>query len=116
MFQKPFDVVIEASVLVILDVHAHQCKTEVIGMLGGKYQEEENKLIIDMAMPCDSLSTHLQCEMDPVSQSQSCVYIMSKGRSVVGWYHSHPTFRPDPSIRDMETQAKYQVGSGRKFL
>ena len=27
---------------------------------------------------------------------------------VVGWYHSHPTFSPDPSNRDIETQTDYQ--------
>ncbi|KAK9763338.1 hypothetical protein K7432_010073 [Basidiobolus ranarum] len=27
---------------------------------------------------------------------------------VVGWYHSHPTFAPDPSLVDMENQRNYQ--------
>ena len=30
------------------------------------------------------------------------------GLTLVGWYHSHPTFRPDPSVRDIETQRKFQ--------
>ena len=27
---------------------------------------------------------------------------------VVGWYHSHPVFAPQPSIRDVQNQANYQ--------
>lgn len=28
---------------------------------------------------------------------------------VVGWYHSHPTFKPIPSNRDVDNQHNYQV-------
>lgn len=28
---------------------------------------------------------------------------------VVGWYHSHPTFTPEPSLVDIENQRNYQV-------
>ncbi|KAL0164130.1 hypothetical protein M9458_039883, partial [Cirrhinus mrigala] len=59
--------------------------------------------------PCNSLSTGLQCEMDPVSQTQASELLGVKGHSVVGWYHSHPAFDPNPSLRDIDTQAKYQV-------
>jgi hypothetical protein len=34
-------------------------------MLGGKFCAEEGKLIITMATPCNSISTGMQCEMDP---------------------------------------------------
>ena len=44
-----------------------------------------------------------------VSQTQGSESILAQGQSVVGWYHSHPTFAPNPSIRDMETQEKFQV-------
>ena len=32
-----------------------------------------------------------------------------QGYLTVGWYHSHPTFVPDPSVRDIENQSVYQV-------
>lgn len=51
----------------------------------------------------------MQCEMDPVSQTQASEELASDGLSVVGWYHSHPTFAPNPSVRDIETQGKFQV-------
>jgi hypothetical protein len=28
---------------------------------------------------------------------------------VVGWYHSHPTFEPNPSVRDIENQCEHQA-------
>ena len=35
--------------------------------------------------------------------------ISSFGLVVVGWYHSHPKFRPDPSITDIFNQSQYQM-------
>lgn len=64
---------------------------------------------ISAAEPCNSVSTGLQCEMDPLSQTQACDVLSSLGFSVVGWYHSHPTFHPNPSVRDINTQDQFQV-------
>lgn len=47
--------------------------------------------------------------MDPVSQTQASETLAVRGYSVIGWYHSHPAFDPNPSLRDIDTQAKYQV-------
>lgn len=47
--------------------------------------------------------------MDPVSQTQASEALAVRGYSVIGWYHSHPAFDPNPSLRDIDTQAKYQV-------
>ena len=44
-----------------------------------------------------------------VSQTLASEQIEDVGMQVVGWYHSHPTFSPDPSVRDIETQQKFQV-------
>ena len=44
-----------------------------------------------------------------VSQTEACDAIRGMGQVVVGWYHSHPTFAPNPSVRDLETQHKFQV-------
>ncbi|XP_056020025.1 deubiquitinase MYSM1-like [Ostrea edulis] len=104
----PFYVEIHNTALVIMDIHSHVSKTEVIGMLGGCYHGEDQHLEITMAIPCNSVSTGLQCEMDPVSQTFACEEINNNRMNVVGWYHSHPTFNPNPSIRDIETQLKFQ--------
>jgi len=38
--------------------------------------------------------------------------IAKNNMQVVGWYHSHPTFHPDPSLIDIENQYNYQVRGG----
>ncbi|XP_026147160.1 histone H2A deubiquitinase MYSM1-like [Carassius auratus] len=106
--EEPYKVIVFAEALVVMDIHAHVSMGEVIGLLGGTYEEEEKVLKICAAEPCNSLSTGLQCEMDPVSQTQASELLGVKGHSVVGWYHSHPAFDPNPSLRDIDTQAKYQ--------
>ncbi|XP_056336943.1 histone H2A deubiquitinase MYSM1 [Danio aesculapii] len=106
--QEPYSVIVCAEALIVMDIHAHVSMGEVIGLLGGTYEEEEKVLKICSAEPCNSLSTGLQCEMDPVSQTQASELLGVKGLSVVGWYHSHPAFDPNPSLRDIDTQAKYQ--------
>ncbi|XP_071984996.1 deubiquitinase MYSM1 isoform X2 [Engystomops pustulosus] len=115
----PFGVRVSAEVMLILDLHSHVSMAEVIGLLGGRYSEAERVLEICAAEPCNSLSTGLQCEMDPVSQTQASEALHLRGHSVIGWYHSHPAFDPNPSIRDIDTQAKYQnyfSRGGAKFL
>ncbi|CAN9500639.1 unnamed protein product [Ophioblennius macclurei] len=105
---EPFQVVVCAETLLIMDMHAHVSQSEVIGLLGGTFSEDENVLKVCAAEPCNSVSTGLQCEMDPVSQTQACDMLASLGFSVVGWYHSHPTFHPNPSVRDINTQDQFQ--------
>ena len=59
--------------------------------------------------PCSNVGTNLQCEMDPVSQAKASNDLAQHGLDVVGWYHSHPTFAPTPSLRDIDTQSTFQV-------
>uniref|UniRef100_A0A3B5LQC5 Myb-like, SWIRM and MPN domain-containing protein 1 n=1 Tax=Xiphophorus couchianus TaxID=32473 RepID=A0A3B5LQC5_9TELE len=114
--QEPFQVIVCAETLLIMDMHAHVSRGEVIGLLGGTFNQEEKVLKADKqscvqicaAEPCNSVSTGLQCEMDPVSQTQACDVLSSLGFSVVGWYHSHPSFHPNPSVRDINTQDQFQ--------
>ncbi|XP_001381159.3 deubiquitinase MYSM1 isoform X1 [Monodelphis domestica] len=106
--QEPFQVQVASEALLIMDLHAHVSMAEVIGLLGGRYSEAEKVLEVCAAEPCNSLSTGLQCEMDPVSQTQASETLAVRGYSVIGWYHSHPAFDPNPSLRDIDTQAKYQ--------
>ncbi|CAB1426947.1 unnamed protein product [Pleuronectes platessa] len=106
--QEPFQVIVCAETLLIMDMHAHVSHGEVIGLLGGTFNEKDKVLKICVAEPCNSVSTGLQCEMDPVSQTQACEVLSSLGFSVVGWYHSHPSFHPNPSVRDINTQDQFQ--------
>lgn len=102
---------VSAEALAVIDVHAHCVQTEVIGFLGGHFCTVRKQLDILTAEPCRSIAdstTDLQCEMDPASQVEVAAKMIDGGYSIVGWYHSHPTFVPNPSLRDLETQAKYQ--------
>nr|XP_044626857.1 deubiquitinase MYSM1 isoform X9 [Equus asinus] len=117
--QEPFQVKVASEALLIMDLHAHVSLAEVIGLLGGRYSEVDKIVEVCAAEPCNSLSTGLQCEMDPVSQTQASEALALRGCSVIGWYHSHPAFDPDPSLRDIDTQAKYQSyfsRGGAKFI
>ncbi|XP_060686401.1 histone H2A deubiquitinase MYSM1 isoform X1 [Hemiscyllium ocellatum] len=105
---EPFQVKVASEALLVMDMHAHVSMAEVIGLLGGRYSSGKKILEICVAEPCNSLSTGLQCEMDPVSQTQASEALAGRGYSIVGWYHSHPAFDPNPSLRDIDTQAKYQ--------
>ncbi|KAF9161355.1 hypothetical protein DFQ26_004652 [Actinomortierella ambigua] len=107
-YPAPFRVVVSSDTMVVMDFHAHLAHTEIIGLLGGVYDEVAMELRIDSVFPCKSLSTGLQCEMDPTSEMEARDYFEQRGMVVVGWYHSHPTFEPNPSIRDIENQVNYQ--------
>ena len=56
-----------------MDIHAHISRTEVIGMLGGQYDEQAARLVITLAIPCKSISTGMQCEMDPGTTLMLCI-------------------------------------------
>ncbi|KAF9585522.1 hypothetical protein BGW38_001983 [Lunasporangiospora selenospora] len=84
----PFRVKVSSDAMLIMDFHSHMAETEVIGLLGGL--------------------TGFQCELDPESDVEARSFFSSKGFVVVGWYHSHPTFEPNPSIRDIENQTEHQ--------
>ncbi|KAJ3224168.1 hypothetical protein HK099_000159 [Clydaea vesicula] len=106
--KSPFNVEIDKNALIYLDFHSHLATTEVIGLLGGNYDEINKILYVMESYPCRSTSTQVQCEMDPASEMKAREVFSSKGYVVVGWYHSHPTFIPNPSIRDIENQSAYQ--------
>ncbi|KAG1691832.1 Histone H2A deubiquitinase MYSM1 [Nymphon striatum] len=105
---EPFSVQVGLEAALVADVHSHSVHTEVMGLLGGKYDRENHVLQILTCEACESLSTGVQCEMDPVSQTIGMEALQNSGYEIVGWYHSHPTFVPDPSVRDIETQKRYQ--------
>jgi len=65
----PFQVIIRSNCLLMMDFHAHLVHTEVIGLLGGRYDPEARQLWVETVFPCNSLSTGIQCEMDPVSET-----------------------------------------------
>ncbi|XP_077549523.1 histone H2A deubiquitinase MYSM1-like [Haemaphysalis longicornis] len=117
--QEPFSIEVAVAAFLRMDIHAHLLNTEVIGLLGGLYDEARSCLVVTAAEACDAVSTDLECEMDSVSQTQAMECLLEQGWDVVGWYHSHPTFVPNPSVRDLATQRDYQAlfsSQGRPFV
>ncbi|KAI7859624.1 hypothetical protein BDC45DRAFT_496457 [Circinella umbellata] len=113
-YPAPFIVDITSDALLVMDFHSHLAHTEIIGLLGGSFINDNNGqsqkiLKVQSVFPCKSTSTGIQCEMDPASEMKAREVFAEKGYSVVGWYHSHPTFEPHPSIRDIENQTSYQT-------
>ncbi|KAJ3211444.1 Myb-like, SWIRM and MPN domains 1 [Dinochytrium kinnereticum] len=107
---KPFvqHILIVLCVKAVMDFHSHMSMTEIIGLLGGSYDADKRKLQVEDIFPCRSNGTGIQCEMDPESEVQAHTYFAERSLSVVGWYHSHPTFDTNPSVRDIETQTNHQ--------
>ncbi|KAL8002893.1 putative PWWP domain, histone H2A deubiquitinase MYSM1, MPN domain-containing protein [Plasmopara halstedii] len=111
--EPPFQVVIHPDAVFVADVHAHLATCEIIGFLGGKWDENSQTLYIQAAFPCRSLEIDgddgsTDVEMDPGSEIEVRGIIENAQLEVVGWYHSHPAFAPDPSVRDIENQTSYQ--------
>ncbi|KAJ2546594.1 hypothetical protein EV175_005539, partial [Coemansia sp. RSA 1933] len=108
---QSFQVVVHTNAQVQMDLHAHLMLSEVIGLLGGVWDAKNKVVTVVRAFPCTALETddaHTNVEMDPDSEFVVRHQVMNAGLRVVGWYHSHPTFRPDPSIIDIENQTAYQ--------
>ncbi|KAG7381992.1 hypothetical protein PHYPSEUDO_005406 [Phytophthora pseudosyringae] len=109
----PFQVVVHPDAVFVADLHAHLATCEIIGFLGGKWDEVSKTLYIQAAFPCRSLvidgdDGSTDVEMDPGSEIELRGIIENAQLEVVGWYHSHPAFAPDPSVRDIENQTSYQ--------
>jgi proteasome lid subunit RPN8/RPN11 len=114
IYHQPFEVKIMPDVPFITDLHAHLSDAEVIGYLAGKWDAKARIVYIQAAFPCRALETletgdgATDVEMDPSSDIHVREIIALQNMEVVGWYHSHPTFQPDPSITDISNQANYQ--------
>ncbi|KAG0180791.1 hypothetical protein DFQ29_010111 [Apophysomyces sp. BC1021] len=109
---QPFEILVHSNVLLSMDFHAHLMTTEIIGFLAGEWDKEKMLMTVKKAYPCRSLNTgqnEVNVEMDPTSAIETRQLIEENNMKVVGWYHSHPTFIPDPSLVDIENQRNYQI-------
>lgn len=87
---QPFKCMIDPIVPIILDIHSHLVHTEVIGLLGGLWEESTKVLRILSAHPCRTLQTgndHVNVELDPVAQIEAAEKISQSKQITVGWYH-----------------------------
>lgn len=128
----PFTVSITLSTLLCLQLHSLSSKYEIMGFLGGHYDnviasntirnvDRRTKLSITRYKPCRTLlQTSTNCEMCPISQLDQTTKLVNEGYDLLGWFHSHPTFPPIPSPIDIRTQQSMQLyfcnGEQRPFI
>lgn len=103
---QPFTVSINTNTLMLMDLHCHLTTSEVIGYLAGRWHEDTHQVQILQAFP-------VKCRFADKKNADSVeeeIRLAMKARDlvVVGWYHSHPTYQSDPSVRDIATQQHYQ--------
>eukprot|EP00028_Trichosphaerium_sp_Am-I-7-wt_P001151 CAMPEP_0168529738 /NCGR_PEP_ID=MMETSP0405-20121227/14131_1 /TAXON_ID=498012 /ORGANISM="Trichosphaerium sp, Strain Am-I-7 wt" /LENGTH=700 /DNA_ID=CAMNT_0008553607 /DNA_START=99 /DNA_END=2201 /DNA_ORIENTATION=+ len=109
---QPFEMQIWSNVGFLMDFHSHLSQNEVIGMLAGRWNKETKKLDIIRAYPgqiASGTGDDMNVEFDVISQVATNEEILNAGMQVVGWYHSHTNFHPDPSYRDIEVHTNHQV-------
>lgn len=112
-FQQKYNVNIDLSTLILMDLHSHMSLTEVMGLVGGIWNPQKKTLIILHYEPCRNVaSSTIHCDMCPISQAKAADIIHNKGLSILGWFHSHPTFAPEPSQQDLDTQVSVQQWIG----
>ncbi|KAJ1959310.1 hypothetical protein IWQ62_004661 [Dispira parvispora] len=110
---QPFAMQVCSNAFLGMDFHAHLMESEIIGFLAGRWDPETRQLVVQYAFPCRALRTpgqnaSVNVEMDPTSEFEVRQAILDRDLQVVGWYHSHPCFLPDPSLVDLENQCNYQ--------
>jgi len=111
--KQPFSIACSFEASALMDFHSHlSSDTEIIGFLAGKWCARTKMLSITKALPAKRLfsnDANVEVELDPASVPEICEKIELENEKVVGWYHSHPLFPTNPSLRDCENQANYQV-------
>ena len=55
-----------------------------------------------------AVRVQVNVEMDPESEVEARAAMQAAGLNCVGWYHSHPSFKPIPSVIDVSNQLNYQ--------
>ena len=108
---QPFNVTVTSGAELVMDFHAHLCSDEIIGFLGGVYDADAKTLRVTRALPARQLVQEhagVEVELDPESVPEIVETLTAKGEGIVGWYHSHPVFATQPSIRDIQNQFEYQ--------
>ncbi|CAG9857500.1 unnamed protein product [Phyllotreta striolata] len=112
---QPYKIKIDLTTLLTMDFHAHSCMTEVMGLISGRWRPDDNVLIISHYEPCLNIaSSATHCDMCPISQAIAADSIHARKLDILGWFHSHPTFAPEPSNQDLETQQSVQKWIGQR--
>lgn len=111
--QQPYRVIVHPQAMALCDIHCNICSDEVIGILAGRWDAERRIIFIQAAFPCaaqildDGGATDV--ELDATAQVIAQDSLERVGLRMVGWYHSHPKFLPDPSVIDLANHHSHQA-------
>ncbi|KAL9654822.1 hypothetical protein ABK040_008615 [Willaertia magna] len=119
-YGKRYNVIIDQSVLTgILDHAYSDHNNEILGLLGGIYEEKTNTVYVKHYMATIRSLENIaidgvECSPNEFIKAQE---VFQKLNLIfIGWYHSHPRIAPFPSMKDlqmqleMQTQAPYSFG------
>lgn len=112
-------VFITIEALILMTVHSHIHRNEVIGFLSGfrlRTKKQENIVLIQDSLPCQAgeindgknVDYSKNVEMNYESAWNRIKEIEKKGQNLLGWYHSHPKFEVNPSHIDVYNHEMYQ--------
>lgn len=114
---QPFTVSIASNALLLMDFHCHLTTSEVVGYLGGRWNQKTQHLTIVSAFPCRCRLA--DSKKAPMIEEEIRQAISASGLILVGWYHSHPFSQASPSVKDIDCQMSYQLcmkGSGSNYF
>lgn len=123
--QQPVTLFITLEALLVMTVHAHIHRNEVIGFVSGHriksntmrgQTNQKDILVIQETVPCQAtefegaanVDYSKNVEMHSESAQNKAKEIEQKGLSLLGWYHSHPKFEVNPSHIDVSNHEAYQ--------
>lgn len=83
---------------------------ETAGLLIGKYNEDDNTLLIEDIEVGDQKGTAVHVEISEEALVDIVVRMSQRedGATIVGWWHTHPGLRSFMSSTDVSTQRNYQ--------
>lgn len=104
---QPFLISISTSATLLIDFHCHLTTNEVSGYLGGTWDFNTHNLNITHTFPL--LNSRFDREKSSDCEYEIQKVMIEKNIQLVGWYHSHPRFSPQPTLRDCDKQLDYQI-------
>lgn len=104
---QPFLISVVSSVTLMIDFHCHLTTSEVCGYLGGTWDFNTHTLSITHSFPLLNSKFDREKTSDVEYEIQKAM--LDKNIQLVGWYHSHPRFSTQPTLRDCDKQMDYQI-------
>lgn len=104
---QPFLLSVSSSTILLMDFHCHLTNNEVCGYLGGTWDINAHNLSITHAFPCRN--SRFDRDKAAMCELQIQKLMVKKNLHLVGWYHSHPRFPVQPTLRDCDAQLEYQI-------